>query len=1434
MTQSPSPADLGLVLSSNQAFLENKGQMGEGGGLYYARGDPISVAFGIGWFAYDLRGHLSGTLVRVDFDGANERLPRGDEPTNLVSNFIRGGDRDQWTQGVRAFGEVHYDDLWDGIDLWFYFRDEHLKYDLNVGPGADPSQLRFVVQGSDCMKTESVTGDLLINTIEGTIRDDAPLAYQSTSYHTAGIDVRFKVGPPDTYSFEVGAYDPGLPLVIDPGVEFSTLIGGLGYDGGEDLCIDGSGNILVTGYTSSTDFPSTPGSYNSTSNITPFNNRDAVVLRLSSDGSELLLSTFLGGNKYDMGDRILIGNDGSIYVAGRTTSLDFPTTEGALSSENGGSTDLFISKLDVNGSQLLYSTYFGGEYGETVKGITLDEVGRFHMTGGTWSGDLPVTDGAYCTTYNGNGDNYVLKLSQDLEHISYCTYIGGASADRPNDIAIDSEGRAVITGSTNSRDFPLTPEAFNYTSDWNRLNVFVLSLNVTGSSVVFSSVFGGRGSDEACGLALGPDDSINLVGIAGDIRGFPKTQGTYRTSNSENTDVFVIKMPSNASSLTLSSVFGGRNADGGTSIALDGNGSFIITGYTYGSGFPVSDNAANYGKTGSYDAFIAKLHPEGSFLMHSVLIGGKGSDRTMSMRLDEDAVIITGYTDGNEFSTTKGAYCATASGKTDIFIIRYELPGPDTTPPWVIESITTNPVRTGQFQKWYFRLADDSGIHNASIEWWWNDTGAHEWSSMSRLKGDPTDIKYWVWVKSYAIVPGTFHFRTHIMDISGNLNISNVTDLPMIDGYGPIVDSPYFLPYGTTGDPYRVEVNVTDNYGVEEVYAHYWTENPNSEVINYSLIPMNVTKTGNGSYELLTAPLPSAIKGRLRLTFFARDVDGNVCERHSYGISVLDNDPPSIDFVSNVVATTGDHFSFEAIVKDNMYISRVNVTFRYGSNSLDIETIDMTFFEVEGSADPLYVANPITVPTNFTGNLYFTISARDQNGNLCETEELTIEVVDNDPPWILDDLSDDEARTGEQFHCTYVVEDNIGIRQVLVTLITSENNQTPLAFFELEGVHITGKGNGTYSGELTIPKDLRGVLYYRIRIRDTSAIEERGPWVSVTVIDSIDPVIGMDLTEPLAKKGLPFTFMVEAWDNIGLKELSVTYEIDGGDEVIRFLSSKGDKWFTTIGIDRHGPDLLQYHYTAVDWDGNEVMTESTQVRMENPEPELRDILVWEIVEGKTTYLDLGPYLFDENDPLEAILVTCKHPQITVSGHFLRALYDEWEPDRWVEIQLSDGETTATASILVRVLNVNHPPSVHIVSFSDKATFLQGELIPLEAFYHDLDLEEGQELRMVWTSDLVGELLNVTVKGEVEKHIVSLPPGEHLISVTVDDGELEARDDVSIVVLDEHVPWGPEKDTRGNPIIALKDSPLALLLLVAIAIVIALIVLSFQRIEREEQ
>jgi hypothetical protein len=299
--------------------------------------------------------------------------------------------------------------------------------------------------------------------------DGAGSAY--VAGHTSSSDFPITAGAFDT---NYNGADDAFVVKVNAdgtGLAYATFLGGSDGDYGQAIAVDRAGSAYVTGYTHSSDFPTTAGAFD-TSLDGYF---DAFVVKVNASATGLAYATFLGGSDLDLGSAIAVDGAGSAYVTGETPSSDFPTTAGAFDTSHNGDGDTFVVKVNASGTGLTYTTFLGGSDRDGGSDITLDGAGSAYVTGYTWSDDFPTTVGAFDTSYNGDGDTFVVKVNAGGTGLAYATFLGGSGYDGGDAIALAGAGNTYVTGVAGSSDFPTTAGAFD-TSHNGRSDAFVAKI----------------------------------------------------------------------------------------------------------------------------------------------------------------------------------------------------------------------------------------------------------------------------------------------------------------------------------------------------------------------------------------------------------------------------------------------------------------------------------------------------------------------------------------------------------------------------------------------------------------------------------------------------------------------------------------------------------------------------------------------------------------------------------------------------------------------------------------------------------------------------------------------------------------------------------------------------------------------------------------------
>ncbi len=623
-------------------------------GDFAARFTPQQVTFDLG-----------GEKLSLRFSGVNAaRVLEARDLQPGVVNYFVGARPDAWKRGVPTYGAIAYRELYAGIDLIYDVTGGGLKSEFRVAAGADVEAIRWRYQGAESVELAE-DGSLLVTTQGAELRERKPFLYQPGGGDQTPVRGGFRILEDGSVSFRVGAYDRARALVIDPILSYSTYLGGSGMDSIRALAVDSSGNAYLAGYTDSVDVPVSGAfqstsrggvdafvaklnpagtglvyctylgggyddrafgiavdSYGSayvtgwtySSNFPTTNGarqrvfaggRDAFVAKLNPAGNALVYSTFLGGSSHDSGNAIAVDGAGNAYVAGDTYSTNFPVLNGYRST-NAGRQDAFVSKLNPAGSSLVWSTYLGGNGDESAAALAVDASGNVYVAGGTTSTNFPTYQAAQSTS-GGSQDAFVAMLHADGRSLAFSTYLGGSggtvgAGETATAIGVDAGGGIYVAGYTSSKNFPvLNPRQAAHAG--GTLDGFLAKLN-PGGALAFSTYFGGSGADYITGLALGPSGSVTLGGYttSSNLSMVSATQ----PAKSGGYDAFVARFSADGGAIDFSSYLGGSGSDAAYAVAADTNGALWVAGQTLSLNFPVK-GAMEPLNAGGYSGFVAKF-----------------------------------------------------------------------------------------------------------------------------------------------------------------------------------------------------------------------------------------------------------------------------------------------------------------------------------------------------------------------------------------------------------------------------------------------------------------------------------------------------------------------------------------------------------------------------------------------------------------------------------------------------------------------------------------------------------------------------------------------------------------------------------------------------------------------------------------------------------
>lgn len=579
-------------------------------------------------------------------------------------NYFIGNDPAYWRTDISTYAKIRYRNVYPGVDMVYYGNQGQIEYDFVVAPGADPAAITLNFQGIEHMEVDE-QGDLVLHVSGEQIRFRKPVVYQEADGSRREISSSYVIKDINWAGFKLEDYDTDRTLVIDPVLVYSTYLGGSGNDDGTWIAVDSYGNAYATGVTNSINFPTQnalqpalgggfdffvtkinacgSGFVYSTylggsgfdfsigidvdscgnAYVTGITNSldfptqnalqpvfgggtsDAFVTKINACGSRLVYSTYLGGSGEDAAINIAVDLYGNAYVTGFTDSLNFPIQNALQPTFGGGEFDAFVSKINVSGSGLVYSTYLGGSGDDEGFGLTVDSCGNAYVTGRTNSDNFPIQNALQPFFGGGEFDVFVTEINPCGSGFVYSTYLGGSGQEEGISIAVDSFGNAYVAGFTNSLNFP-TQNALQPFFGGGSFDAFVTKINAYGSCIVYSTYLGGSGGDFGFGIAVDSCSNAHVTGFTNSLN-FPTKNPLQPAFGGGPLDAFVTKIKACGSGLVYSTYFGGSGLDEGISIDVDSYGNAYVIGVVNSLNFPTKNPLQPAFGGGIVDAFVTKI-----------------------------------------------------------------------------------------------------------------------------------------------------------------------------------------------------------------------------------------------------------------------------------------------------------------------------------------------------------------------------------------------------------------------------------------------------------------------------------------------------------------------------------------------------------------------------------------------------------------------------------------------------------------------------------------------------------------------------------------------------------------------------------------------------------------------------------------------------------
>lgn len=641
--------------------------------------------------------HASGyTLLVTDqgpsmrFAGSKRldlRLP-GSQPARIegvgrsatrVDSFL--GNRANWRAEIPTYDRVRYRDLYPGIDMVFYGRDNQLEYDLLLAPGADAGAIRLQFHGA---RRVSITpeGDLAIDAAGEHIVQRRPLIYQLDPKTDTRREVggRYTLVGRNTVALRLDPYDRTNQLVIDPIINYATYLGSPATDRISGVKLGPKGLLYVAGQTNTTEFPTTGSPFQSASagNIDIF---IAIFDTNPGAGYAIVYFSYLGGSSDDIANGMNVDPNGFVYLTGSTNSTNFPLAGVAIQSTGAVSTtDAFVTKLQpfVEGLDALwYSTYLGGTTGnDTGNSVVADDKDNIYVIGTTQSSDFPVSPGAYQAVLWNAQDTFLSKISTEDGKLAYSTYLGGENNDEGRAILLAPNGLVYFASTTLSQYFPMAGFSYNgFSIGVQDVIIGIMDMSQAGQqSLVYSTYFGGTGSDDVRGLSFDSKGNVLIAGytLSTDL---PVTGAALQTANAGNGDAYVAMFDLSQpfqSSLLYSTYLGGTGGDAAYDVEADSAGNLYVTGYTLSSNFPTTANAPQPKWGGGTNIFLTKFKPGVSgtaAISMSTYFGGTSIYVPTGLSLGPDGTMyVGGYAGGGLQTSDTATQIGYAGGVSDGFI----------------------------------------------------------------------------------------------------------------------------------------------------------------------------------------------------------------------------------------------------------------------------------------------------------------------------------------------------------------------------------------------------------------------------------------------------------------------------------------------------------------------------------------------------------------------------------------------------------------------------------------------------------------------------------------------------------------------------------------------------------------------------------------------
>lgn len=676
------------------------------------------------------------------------------DKTSFYENFFVG-DNSHWASNVHSYEKINYANLFNNIDFTIYESHGNLKYDFIVHPGGKIKNIKFTYTGAENIRLDN--GLLRIKTSIVEVVENKPFAYQIINNEKRKVECEFILnGNVVGFKFPNG-YDKQYDLIIDPVLVFSSYSGSTSDNFGFTATYDNNGFTYAGGIAFGVGYPTTTGAYDITYNggtnsfFGP--HTDISISKFNANGSGLIYSTYIGGNRSEAPHSIVTNNAGELFIFGTTGSSNFPITTGAYDASFGGGTniypggagmehpsgtDIYVTKLSSNGTALLGSTFVGGtandglntvvaleyNYGDAFRGeITVDNTGNCLIATTTNSSNFPVTNG---TTFGGGtSDGVIFKLNNNLTNMVWSSYIGGSSDDAAYGVQLDASGNVFVTGGSLSNNLSNSANTSN-----GGVDGYIRKYSPTGA-IINSRYIGTASYDQTYLVQVDINDDVYVVGQS--TGSMPITPGKY---NNPNSGQFIQKYDNALTALTYSTVIG--RGSGAVDISpsaflVNDCGLIYLSGWggvankpssSSTTGLPITGNAYQSTTDGS-DFYLMVLDKDAIGLLYGTFFGGATSREHVdggTSRFDKDGnvyqAVCAGCGGNSDFPTTTGAWsntnnssnCNLAVFKFNVDVIRASASTPQAYYCWPNPVSFNNLSSGGNTYHWDFGDGDTSNL----------------------------------------------------------------------------------------------------------------------------------------------------------------------------------------------------------------------------------------------------------------------------------------------------------------------------------------------------------------------------------------------------------------------------------------------------------------------------------------------------------------------------------------------------------------------------------------------------------------------------------------------------------------------------------------------------------------------------------------------------